>query len=118
MRNQTPPSIPAASSSPAVGKVFAEPLNGVKLLPEVGREKAVSQRVSPGFLSLSLICQEPCAVRGRNLVLFLTGLLKTAATFFFLVFFFSLSLSLPVMFELSPVRARALAAPRRRLRHD
>lgn len=73
---------------PLSEKCARDPLSSVKLLPRVGREKAVSQKVSPGFLSMSLICQEPCTARGRNLVLFLTGFLKTAATFVF----FSLSL--------------------------
>lgn len=38
---------------PLFEKCVQEPLNGVKLLPWVGREKAASQRMSPGFHSMS-----------------------------------------------------------------
>lgn len=39
---------------PLFEKCVQEPLNSVKLLPWVGREKAFSQRMTPGFHSMSL----------------------------------------------------------------
>lgn len=39
---------------PLFEKCVQEPLNSVKLLPWVGREKAFSQRMTPGFHSVSL----------------------------------------------------------------
>lgn len=63
MGNQMLPSIVAASSLLRLKKCVQEPLNGVKLLPWVGREEAVSQRVSPGFYSMSLICHDCCTAQ-------------------------------------------------------
>lgn len=63
MGNQMLPSIVAASSLHRLKKCVQEPLNGVKLLPWVGREEAVSQRVSPGFHSMSLICHDCCTAQ-------------------------------------------------------
>lgn len=52
---------------PLFEKCVQEPLNSVKLLPWVGREKAVRQRVSPGFHSMSLICHDSTAQHRHNL---------------------------------------------------
>lgn len=45
--------LPLSLSLSLVEKCVQEPLNSVKLLPWVGREKAFSQRMSPGFYSVS-----------------------------------------------------------------
>lgn len=77
-----------SSCPPPFEECVQEPLNSVKWLPRVGREEAASHRLSPGFLSMSLICQKSIVERRNNSLkfpLFKRGAINSCCRYRFLL---------------------------------